>query len=134
MLRIGKTCGALSALKSLMSIEMYLSKCPNCAELVQPEAIICRFCNRGLSQEHFKKCRLCGEMIRPAAKKCRSCLSFLSQPPPIDPPAGAPVPRQPIYPLRSSEVALALSIPLRMADGVSNVWLNTIKEESDKDT
>ncbi len=82
--------------------------CPNCAETLQAAAITCRFCHRGLSTIHYKKCRHCAEMVRKTASRCRFCKSDLSEPsePPGRPPAGAPVPRIPINPRRSAEIAL----------------------------
>ena len=47
--------------------------CPHCNELIRQAAILCRFCQRGLSAKHFKNCPRCHEMIRPFARKCRFC-------------------------------------------------------------
>jgi DNA gyrase/topoisomerase IV subunit B len=52
-----------------------LIECPNCTELIQAMAIVCRFCHGGLSNDHFEKCAVCGEMIRKEATLCRFCLS-----------------------------------------------------------
>jgi predicted regulator of Ras-like GTPase activity (Roadblock/LC7/MglB family) len=65
--------------------------CPNCAELINPDAILCRFCQRGLSDKQFRPCPQCGEMIRNEALFCRFCRRELteaapSQPPPEEPP------------------------------------------------
>jgi len=85
-----------------------LVKCPNCAESIKGDAIVCRFCQRGLSPKHFKKCPFCAEMVRHAAQKCRYCQSSLSEPPQGRPGAGSRVPRPSPGPLKSTEVALAL--------------------------
>lgn len=95
--------------------------CPNCAETLQVEAIFCRFCHRGLSSIHYKKCSRCAEMVRKSATRCRFCQSDLSEPsqPPGTsgrPPTGAPVPRVPVNPLRSTEIALPLPIPSKSED------------------
>ncbi len=84
--------------------------CPNCAETLQAAAISCRFCHRGLSPLHYKKCTHCAEMVRKSASRCRFCKSDLSEPsePPGHHPQGAPVPRTPINPLKSAEIALPL--------------------------
>ncbi len=47
--------------------------CPNCAELINAAAILCRFCNSGISTEYFSKCNACSELIRKDAKVCRYC-------------------------------------------------------------
>jgi hypothetical protein len=53
--------------------------CPHCAELVVAEAILCRFCDRGISTDHFKNCLYCDEMIWSAAVFCRYCKSTLRE-------------------------------------------------------
>jgi type IV secretory pathway VirB4 component len=52
-------------------------ECPNCAELIQPKALVCRFCNCGLSSEQFIACPFCAESIRKSATRCRNCRSPL---------------------------------------------------------
>ncbi len=49
------------------------TNCPNCGEAVRTDAILCRFCDTGLSREHFKECNSCAEMIRVNATICRFC-------------------------------------------------------------
>lgn len=87
--------------------------CPNCAELIQSHAVVCRFCQRGLSDVHFKKCPYCAEMVRRFAKRCRFCQSSFADPPGASgwPPQGAPVPRVPVIPQRSTAIALPLPTP-----------------------
>ncbi len=55
-----------------------LTECPNCAELIQSKAIICRFCQVGISALHFYPCPYCNEMVRKNAVLCRFCRSSLS--------------------------------------------------------
>lgn len=50
-----------------------LIECPCCAEEVQRDAILCRFCQSGISREHFSECPFCGEMIRKDATFCHCC-------------------------------------------------------------
>jgi hypothetical protein len=47
--------------------------CPSCAEKINQDAISCRFCGTGLSQDYFRACTFCGEMIRKEATLCRYC-------------------------------------------------------------
>ncbi|MBS2000625.1 MAG: hypothetical protein JST44_03905 [Cyanobacteria bacterium SZAS LIN-5] len=56
-------------------------QCPHCAELLMPEAIICRFCDRGVCASSFKNCPHCSEMIWTAAKYCRYCKSTVENNP-----------------------------------------------------
>ena len=42
-----------------------------------PEAIVCRFCDRGICSSSFKNCPRCSEMIWTAATYCRYCKSSL---------------------------------------------------------
>ena len=55
------------------------STCPHCAENVAPGALLCRFCDRGISREHYKNCPFCAEMIWTEAVYCRYCRSALDQ-------------------------------------------------------
>ncbi|CAN5734465.1 hypothetical protein BH10CYA1_BH10CYA1_34090 [soil metagenome] len=55
-----------------------LKECPHCAELVINDAIVCRFCDRGISKDSFKNCPHCAEMIWTGATYCRYCKSTLS--------------------------------------------------------
>lgn len=48
-------------------------ECPRCAETIRKNAIACRFCNYGLSNEHYRNCAACDERIRIQAKLCRYC-------------------------------------------------------------
>jgi type IV pilus assembly protein PilB len=47
--------------------------CPNCGEAIKVDAILCRFCQRGLSSKCFRPCTHCAEMIRTQASLCRYC-------------------------------------------------------------
>lgn len=68
-----------------------LIECPCCAELILREAILCRFCQNGISLAHFRECWSCGEMIRDCASYCRCCNSTRPFPPDVpEPPYQAP--------------------------------------------
>lgn len=67
-------------------------ECPNCAELISPNAIMCRFCQFGISTTHFRECLSCAEMIRIDASVCRFCHS------PTTPTQGTPKSTVPTLP------------------------------------
>src|SRR6516162_10053987 len=54
-----------------------LINCPNCAESIKADAILCSFCQYGLSREHFSECNYCGEMVRKGTLWCQYCKSSL---------------------------------------------------------
>ncbi|MFA7338738.1 MAG: hypothetical protein WC028_18275 [Candidatus Obscuribacterales bacterium] len=53
-------------------------RCPNCAEVIQKDAIMCRFCNSGLSPDFFYPCPACAEMVRNQATRCKTCNESLT--------------------------------------------------------
>ncbi len=59
------------------SPEPDLVRCPNCAEWIKWNAILCRFCNSGLSPVYFYPCPFCAEMVRKEAEQCKYCRSNL---------------------------------------------------------
>lgn len=55
------------------------NRCPNCAETIEADAILCRFCQRGISPLYFRACPGCAEMVRKDATRCRYCQSELPE-------------------------------------------------------
>ncbi len=55
------------------------NRCPNCAEIIETDAILCRFCQHGLSSVYFRACPGCAEMVRKEATRCRYCQSELPE-------------------------------------------------------
>lgn len=87
--------------------------CPHCKSSIKQNAIVCRFCKRGVSSKHFKKCPNCAELVRNKASRCRYCKKKISGDG-LGPSSGsdpfAPVPRIPRIPQGESAVALPLPI------------------------
>lgn len=117
-------------------------RCPDCAETIESEAIMCRYCKRGISGKHYHQCPFCCEMVRKTAHRCRYCKLDL-QPPPqfgIDfndggqPPDGAPVPRPSSGPLGSKAVALPLPEPEVFVDARPDPKRFKSTEETESDS
>jgi len=53
--------------------------CPSCDVQIPKEAITCRFCGYGISDEHYIECKFCKQRIRKGAIKCRYCFNFLNE-------------------------------------------------------
>lgn len=53
-------------------------RCPECRRSVPVNAILCRYCEHGLSVAHFLRCTSCKRKVRRTARSCRFCLRGLS--------------------------------------------------------
>lgn len=48
-------------------------KCPHCAELIKPDAKVCKHCGRDVSPEEGRKCDGCGAPVGAYAERCMEC-------------------------------------------------------------
>jgi ATP-dependent Clp protease ATP-binding subunit ClpA len=52
---------------------IYVQDCRSCGEQVSIKATVCKVCQAGLSELHFRPCPVCAEWIRREAIRCRFC-------------------------------------------------------------
>ncbi len=89
--------------------------CPSCAESIQPHAILCRFCQQGISPNHFRACRHCAEMVRKEAIICRYCGANMKIPAAADAKGGRP------SMVKSAEIIESLLGQLRLDPSVATL-------------
>lgn len=91
--------------------------CPNCDEQIKAKAIVCRFCQTGVSPEHFRSCPFCFEMVRRQAKLCRFCRSELDEAVNQDSPHGSKEGKpKPLFQISDQDLDLMFSENLGVTD------------------
>lgn len=112
---------------SNLALEPESNRCPNCAERINAGAIICRFCQHGISAKHFRPCINCAEMVRIEASRCRFCQTDLpGQSPPNQSPRSRKEPRE----LERSEKFPKYTANFDLINERAKVLIEKIKNEN----